>query len=236
MKPQERADYEIWWVLQEIKKECLILRSDHFVVRKGMPFEITNAHADTAPTHETQTKILYRLHELGTVIIDVLPIGVETEIVFIDGIPSLAKKEKQSYNPELSIRVIQPKFEQIYSKYEGLASTTVDNKSLKGRKITYDETKQIIFIDAIPCTLMPSRNESDLAKVMFKKEIGQFVDWSILYEEITGIEALGIDKQNQKRQKMLRDTKDRLNKHIKHVVNTEDNLLSWKNKSISRNY
>ncbi len=111
--------------------------------------------------------------------------------------------------------------------------------SLKGKDIKFDEAKPAIIIDHKSYPLPPAKNEDFLCRVMFSRPIGEFVDWSIIYREITGI---GKEKQddneigNDKNKKTTRDTMDRLNKRFQEILNTEDQILSWENKSIKRNF
>ena len=68
---------------------------------------------------------------------------------------------------------------------------------------------------------------------MFSRPVGEFVDWSIIHQEMTGV-AEGVGDEKDK--KAVRDTMDRLNKRVQEVIGTDDELLGWENKSIRRNY
>lgn len=105
--------------------------------------------------------------------------------------------------------------------------------SLAEKIIIFDETKPAILINEKVCPLPPAKNEDYFAKAMFRRPVGEFVDWSIIHQEITGkSESIG-DKTDQR---MVRDTMDRLNNRIQELLNTDDELFSWENKSIKRNY
>jgi hypothetical protein len=68
---------------------------------------------------------------------------------------------------------------------------------------------------------------------MFARPIGEFVDWSIAHEEMTGTNTVIGSETDRKR---VKDTVNRLNKRVQEVIGTNDKLLSWKNKSICRNF
>ncbi len=105
--------------------------------------------------------------------------------------------------------------------------------SLKGKTVEFDDTKPEIIVNGKTCSLPPAKNEDYLAKAMFSREIGEFVDWSIIYKEMTGSNAV---IGQLKDQKTVRDAVNRLNKRIKGIFGVGDKLLDWENKSIRRNF
>ena len=108
--------------------------------------------------------------------------------------------------------------------------------TLRGKIIEFDETRSSIVIDGKPYQLPPAQNEDSLARVMFGHQVGEFVDWSMIYSEMTGVDPQETNIENTKNMKMVRDTMNRLNGRLQEVLNTKDALLAWKNKSICRNY
>lgn len=105
--------------------------------------------------------------------------------------------------------------------------------SLKIKTVVFDEAQSAILVDGKVCPLPPAKNEEYLAKAMFSRPIGEFVDWSIVHKEITGATAvIGSEKDK----KSVRDTMDRLNKRLQTIIGTSDQLLRWQNKSICRNF
>ena len=110
---------------------------------------------------------------------------------------------------------------------------------LKGKAVEFDETGPSIIISSKACPLPPAKNEEYLAKVMFVRRLGEYVDWSIIYREMSGFDSgMKSDEEigSKENEKSVRDTMDRLNKRIMDFVPTSDELFSWKNKSICRNY
>jgi hypothetical protein len=108
--------------------------------------------------------------------------------------------------------------------------------TLHGKPIEFDETRPAILVDGKRYQLPPAQNEDYLARVMFRHRVGEFVDWSMIYSEMTGADPQETDIENPKNMKMVRDTMNRLNGRLQELLNTEDDLLAWKNKSICRNY
>lgn len=108
--------------------------------------------------------------------------------------------------------------------------------SLKGKEVEFDENLPAILIDDKAYPLPPSKNEDYFARVMFRHRIGEFVDWSLIYATMAGVDGQRVDVENEKNKKMVRDTMNRLNKRIKELADTEDDLFSWKNKSVCRNF
>jgi hypothetical protein len=107
------------------------------------------------------------------------------------------------------------------------------NASLKDKEVGFDETTSSIMMNGKRCALPAFKNESSLALAMFSRDIDESVDWSIIYREMTGSEAVIGTKKNKK---TLVDTINRLNGRIKKIFETEDKLISCENKSVKRNY
>ncbi len=121
---------------------------------------------------------------------------------------------------------------------ESLKYVEIDNGrkialSLKDRKVEFDDAKPAIVVDGKSCPLPPAKNEDYLARALFRRPVGEYVDWSTIYGENTGSKEVIGDKNDMK---SVRDTMNRLNKRIKEIIGTKDDLLSWENKSIKRNY
>lgn len=104
--------------------------------------------------------------------------------------------------------------------------------SLAQKIIKFDEAKPAILIDKKICPLPPAKNEDYFSKAMFSRPIGEFVDWSTIYQEMTGTETI----PDKNKERSVRDTMDRLNERIQEVISTGDQLFSWENRSIRRNY
>jgi len=105
--------------------------------------------------------------------------------------------------------------------------------SLKNKKVEFDEVTSTIIVNGKKCPLPAAKNEEYLARAMFSREVGESIDWSIIYKEMSGSEATIGSAKNKK---TLVDTVNRLNNRIKEIIGTEDKLISCNNKNVKRNY
>jgi hypothetical protein len=104
---------------------------------------------------------------------------------------------------------------------------------LKNTKIKFDDSLPAVAIDGELCLLPPSKNEHDLCCVMFKYKKGKAIDWSEVFEKITGNKVVIGEKKDMR---MIQDTSYAINRRIKKCVNTADDLFSWGRKTITRNF
>lgn len=124
-----------------------------------------------------------------------------------------------------------------------IIENTPSSKPIKTKKnnlvnsqIFFDDNKATISIDNSPVPLPPFKNEHYFCQVLFQHPKQEFVDWSIIFE---GMDKTlnGLNKKDiVKDKRMVQDTMYAVNKRIREVINTEDDLFSWKEKSIKRNY
>lgn len=105
--------------------------------------------------------------------------------------------------------------------------------SLKTASVTFNDEKSSIETDSRICSLPPFQNEHFFCRAMFKHKIDEPIDWSLIYQEMTGSEESIGDNKNKR---TVQDTMYAINNRIKADFNTSDNLFSWKNKSIKRNF
>ena len=110
---------------------------------------------------------------------------------------------------------------------------TKDKIKLARRSIKFEDAEAHILIGETSVALPPFQNEHCLCRVVFKRKIHEPVDWSLIYKEMTGDSEEVADK---KKMRTVQDAMYGLNDRIKKELDTDDNLLSWKNKSISRNF
>jgi len=103
--------------------------------------------------------------------------------------------------------------------------------SLKSVKINYNDEEPAINVGNKKVALPPYKNEHCLCREMFERKISESVDWSIIYEEMTGKEST--DKENWR---TVYDAMNALNKRIQEICNTSNALFTWQEKTIKRNY
>ena len=109
MTPEEKFNQDVWWILQEIKKEQLatpkgekvyfslrVLPKTSSIRRKDVDYGF--------PQADTQRKLLYKLKEWKA--LDLQPTGADLDNIF-------------SFNPATSyLLTILKKFDEIYRLYE----------------------------------------------------------------------------------------------------------------------
>lgn len=104
---------------------------------------------------------------------------------------------------------------------------------LQKNGVVFDDDKAAIKFGDQLCFLPSFKNEHDFCRIMFRKEIDQPVDWSVIYQEMSGTqEVIG----NIKNKRTVQDTMYAINNRVKSSFNTKDNLFSWTNKSVKRNF
>ncbi|PWB38378.1 MAG: hypothetical protein C3F02_04385 [Parcubacteria group bacterium] len=110
--------------------------------------------------------------------------------------------------------------------------------NLFNKKISFDDEKITIFVEDRAVPLPQFKNEHYLCRAMYEYKINEPVDWSIIYEKMTGYYEAYYGKPSPTREnwRIVYDAMDALNKRIKEIINTNDNLFTWQEKTIKRNY
>lgn len=105
------------------------------------------------------------------------------------------------------------------------------SKIIRIEKIYFNDTAACLKINDLADISMPVfGNEHYLCRAMFKKLVNEPVDWSIIYEEITGSET----KDAKKDAKMTLDTCNRINKRIGSIMGGETKLFLWEKQTVKR--
>ena len=98
------------------------------------------------------------------------------------------------------------------------------------------DDKAIIIVENKGIQLPLFKNGHYLCRVMFNSniKIGQSIDWSIIYEEMTGYNEELFDKPNANRPNwhMIYDAVRKVNKFFRDSFN--EDLFEWKNKTVKR--
>jgi hypothetical protein len=94
---------------------------------------------------------------------------------------------------------------------------------------SFDDKKSMIIIEGKEITISPATDEYDFCKYVFKEKIDKVIDWSGVYEFITGKDS------EPKDWRKIYDLINRLNKKIKKVSGIDD-FFVWKNKTLRRQF
>jgi hypothetical protein len=111
--------------------------------------------------------------------------------------------------------------------------------SLKSVQISYDDDTGVIKIGRQNVPLPPYKNEYYFCQVMFEYKPKEPVSWDIIYDKMTGHSTVSGGKKPEpirENWQKVNDTMKRVNNRIKKIVNTDDNLFSWSEKTVIRNY
>lgn len=172
----------------------------------------------------------------------------------VNGSDTIAEPEQQKKINDIQLYLSELK-EQRKQKDEKSSSTKIEITSipklefketahiknlqkinLKDTKIEYDDDKAHIKINSQIVNLPPQKNEHYFCRAMFQRPEKEFIDWSIIFEDMDKILNSLNKKDAEKDKRMVQDTMYAVNKRIKNVVKTKDDLFTWKEKSIRRNY
>jgi len=144
--PEEKYNQEVWWILQEIKKEQLYCPEDE---RDKVGFSIRTQpeKADgEILSADVQRKILNQLKEWGAIdlrqnLIEILSETIE-QVNNTDNEPSTSNITFNSKLPELPktptkyvLMIHQPKFDEIYENYQLLNRPLKTSATEEERKI-----------------------------------------------------------------------------------------------------
>src|SRR3989338_848428 len=138
--------------------------------------------------------------------------------------------EKQTNDYKVKIKASEKLLDE-YKQKETKAK--VQRKSLKDKEIKFDDDKSLINIADEEVSLPPYKNQHFFCRAVFKYPKKEFVDWEIIYEEITGdkIRDENIDKRKQD---VVYNAMKLVNDRVKEIIGTEDNLFKWKDKAMAR--
>ena len=125
----------------------------------------------------------------------------------------------------------------LEDKWYGHENTEKPKIELANQIITFNDDEANIEIGKQKSVLPPFKNEHYFCRAMFQYKPQEFADWSLVFENMTGNKEEELDEgKRTKARKTTQDTMYALNTRIKKVFNTDDNLFTWENRSIKRNF
>jgi hypothetical protein len=132
---------------------------------------------------------------------------------------------------------ISKEFDSLYKENKDSSNNKKQRKVaiLKG-SVSFSDNEAAIYVGKTKCQLPAFRNEHFFCRSIWNHLVNEFVDWDIIFENMG--DSIIADNKNEaiKNKRSLRDTVYALNKRIKEVVGTDNNLFTWKDKSVKRNY
>ncbi len=113
---------------------------------------------------------------------------------------------------------------------------SLKKNSLRAASIELDDNNSSIKIDRKAIPLPPYKNEHFFCRAIFQHPVNEFVDWSIIFESMDKALNSVTKNDSEKDKRMIQDTMYAVNKRIREVFNTDDDLFTWKEKAIKRNF
>jgi len=228
MRPEEKFDEDVWFVLKKIKERSLYTETGklipYFVISKSSEF--FNYPIST----EDHVAVLKKLREQGVIkLIRLL-------------------NDKNELPPDIYIEIIQPAFDQLYEFHYIITDTLQKHRNKKEEsalsklnsvKIKFNDDEAILEIGDKKCALPAYKNEHYFCQVMFEHKPKEPISWDIIYDRMTGNNITGLGekpKPIRKNWQQVNDTMKRVNNRIKQMIGTNDKLFSWSERTIIRRY
>lgn len=120
---------------------------------------------------------------------------------------------------------------EILHKYE---DKKTPKKTLKNSVVRFDDTIPAIFVDEVEIPLPEYGKEHYFCRAVWKRKANEAVDWSKVYNEMEGKSSDFIPDKNLWR--YVYDAKNDVNKRVKDITGTTENLFDWNDKTIKRLY
>ena len=124
------------------------------------------------------------------------------------------------------LKILQPKFDEVYEDYK---NRIIDTSIPKG-DAKFDDDQTTLVVGNKKCPFPPFKNEHYFCRAMFRYLVDEPVDWSTIYEQITGEKEV---KNERKNKRMVYDTYEAVNKRVKQILGIE-HFFVWENKTIKR--
>lgn len=120
---------------------------------------------------------------------------------------------------------------EILHKYE---DRKTPKKILKNSVVKFDDTMPAIFVDEVEIPLPEYGKEHYFCRAVWKRKANEATDWSKIYNDMEGKNADFLpDKQLWR---YVYDAKNDVNKRVKDIAGTTENLFDWNEKTIKRLY
>ena len=232
MTPEEKFNQKMWWLLQQIK-EADLLRSPE------EPFESLLREQKDAPPRDNQRKLVYKLESLKAIKINKQFTHAEA------GLTKVILKENASESEANGFHLkILSKFDEVYEEFKKKAEklqpkeNSAPKTNLKSQEIKFDDDKSLIQIGKQNIPIPPYKNEHYFCRAIFEHAINEPIDWSIVYEKMTGFHEAyyGKPQKTEENWRIVYDTMRAINQRVKDTINTNDDLFTWQEKTIKRNY
>jgi len=129
---------------------------------------------------------------------------------------------------KIEIEIDREQFEKFYKRHLREQKTQSD-------KVKFLDDESALELAGKKCPLPPYKNEHFFCRAAFEHQINEPIDWSIIYEKMTGYygEHFGKSKDTRENWHRVYDTMEAINKRVKELLNIEK-LFVWQEKTIKR--
>ena len=102
-------------------------------------------------------------------------------------------------------------------------------------KVEFSDDEAVLKLGDKKCALPPYKNEHFFCRATFEHQINEPIDWSIIYEKMTGYyeDHFGKSKDTRQNQRLVYDAMEAINKRAKELLDIEK-LFVWQEKTIKR--
>lgn len=145
---------------------------------------------------------------------------------------------------EIEYKELQSLMDEVEDKYNDLLITG-KNELFSNQKTVLsdydvsfdDETAKLKIGDFNSVDFTPYTNQHLVLRKMFSVRKNEAIDWEEIYEEMSGLKCVDIDKGViMKNQKSVKDAVRAVNNRVKEVMKTDSEVLCWEIKSVKRLY
>ena len=221
--PEEKFDESVWHVLKKIKERSLFADTE-----KRVPYFVISDTKDNSVRPDDEIDVLRKLQRQGVI-----------KLINPDSV-DLAR-------PDVYVDIIQPAFNQLYELHYIFTDTHQKHRverdkkpiGLKDLEIGFDDDSATLKIGKQNVALPPYKNEHYFCQVVFEHKPKEPISWDIIFDKMTGHSAIsGGVKPEPKREnwQKVNDTMKRLNNRIKEVARINEDLFTWSEKMVIRNY
>ena len=129
---------------------------------------------------------------------------------------------------KIELEINRERFKTFYKKH-------LQEQKKQSGKIEFLDEEAILKLGDKKCALPPYKNEHFFCRAAFEHQINEPIDWSIIYEKMTGYyeEHFGKSKDTRENQHRVYDAMEAINKRAKELLNIEK-LFVWQEKTIKR--
>lgn len=154
------------------------------------------------------------------------------------GVKALTQKVIHEHTHQFKNSIQEKNISLTHKIVEENVTLQMSKKNLKSTEIKYDDDKATLEIGNKKCQIPSYKNEHYLCRAMYEHGVNEVIDWSSVYQKMTGYYEAYYGKPQNSREhwRIVYDAMDALNKRVKEAVNTNDDLFTWQEKTIKRNY